>query len=75
MCSNRPAPKGRVWAYCGSFTAGGIEVATGDGRLRVTREGKSKEFVSAVEQITFSGAEGRTARGGSGAAGWPRRST
>ena len=43
--------------YCGSFTAGGLEVATGDGRLQVTREGKFKKFVSAVEQITFSGAE------------------
>ncbi len=43
--------------YCGSFTAGGLEVATGDGRLRVTKEGKFKKFVSAVEQITFSGAE------------------
>ena len=43
--------------YCGSFTAGGLEIATGDGLLQVTREGKFKKFVSAVEQITFSGTE------------------
>ena len=43
--------------YCGSFTAGGLEVATGNGRLQVIREGKFKKFIAAVEQITFSGAE------------------
>ena len=43
--------------YCGSFTAGGLEVATGDGAPQVIREGKFKKFISAVEQITFSGAE------------------
>ena len=49
--------KAGLTAYCGSFTAGGLEVATGDGLLQVTREGKFKKFVSAVEQITFSGTE------------------
>lgn len=43
--------------YCGSFTAGGLEVEIDDGRLRVVKEGKYKKFLESVEQITFSGAE------------------
>ncbi|MGO9900321.1 MAG: acyl CoA:acetate/3-ketoacid CoA transferase [Solirubrobacteraceae bacterium] len=43
--------------YCGSFTAGGLEVSTGDGRLRVLKEGRYKKFLRSVQQITFSGAE------------------
>jgi propionate CoA-transferase len=43
--------------YCGSFTAGGLQVEIKDGRLRVVTEGKYKKFLKSVEQITFSGAE------------------
>ena len=41
--------------YCGTFTAGGLKVKTGDGKLTIENEGKAKKFVNAVEQITFSG--------------------
>jgi len=41
--------------YCGTFTAGGLKVKIGDGKLTIENEGKSKKFVDAVEQITFSG--------------------
>ena len=41
--------------YCGSFTAGGLEVEVKDGKLHILKEGKSKKFVQKVEQITFSG--------------------
>ena len=41
--------------YCGSFTAGGLKVATGDGELRVVQEGKQKKFLEHVEEISFSG--------------------
>ncbi|MBE6087791.1 MAG: acyl CoA:acetate/3-ketoacid CoA transferase [Clostridium beijerinckii] len=41
--------------YCGTFTAGGLKVKIGEGKLIVENEGKAKKFVDAVEQITFSG--------------------
>lgn len=41
--------------FVGTFTAGGLEVAFEDGGLRIVAEGRSRKFVPAVEQITFSG--------------------
>ncbi len=41
--------------FCGSFTAGGLKVASGNGELKIVTEGRNKKFVDQVAQITFSG--------------------
>jgi propionate CoA-transferase len=45
----------RVCVYAGTFTAGGLEVAIEDGKLRIVKEGRARKFIKNVEQITFSG--------------------
>ena len=41
--------------YCGTFTAGGLEVKIGDGRLEIVNDGRHRKFVDEVDQITASG--------------------
>lgn len=41
--------------YCGTFTAGSLEISLEDGKLLIVKEGKFKKFLESVEQITFSG--------------------
>ena len=45
----------RKVVFVGTFTCGGLKLEIGDGRLRILEEGKSRKFIPAVEQITFSG--------------------
>ena len=42
--------------FMGSLTAKGLEIATGDGRLRILREGTVKKVVPKVEHLSFNGA-------------------
>jgi propionate CoA-transferase len=41
--------------FCGAFTAGGLDVSVGGGKLTINKEGKSRKFIDKVEQITFNG--------------------
>jgi propionate CoA-transferase len=41
--------------FCGTFTADGLKVKIGDGKLTIVEEGKEKKFIKAVEQVTFGG--------------------
>lgn len=45
----------RAVVFAGTFTAGGLEIAIEDGKLRIVKEGRAKKFVKQVEQVTFSG--------------------
>lgn len=47
--------------FAGTLTAGGLEIAVEDGKLRIIKEGKSKKFVPKVDHITFSGSYARRA--------------
>ena len=44
----------RKLVFCGTLTSGGLTVAAKQGQLRIIQEGKTKKFVTAVEQISFS---------------------
>lgn len=43
--------------FCGSFTAGGLDIEIVDGKVHIKQEGKVKKFIQEVEQITFSATE------------------
>ena len=40
--------------FGGTFTAGGLEVAAGGGRLTIRREGQHRKFVSEIGQLSYS---------------------
>lgn len=44
----------KTLVFCGTFTAGGLEVKVSDGGIRIIREGSVRKFVKRVEQISFS---------------------
>lgn len=44
--------------FCGTLSAKGVKLQTGDGRMRVLAQGAVKKLVNKVDQITFSGPQG-----------------
>jgi propionate CoA-transferase len=51
----------KTLVFCGTFTAGGLEVALVDGSLRIVKEGGARKFLKTVEQVSFSGRHARQA--------------
>ncbi len=49
----------RSVVFAGTFTAGGLDVAIEDGKLKIIKEGRSRKFLKKVEQMTFSGTYAR----------------
>ncbi|MEZ5844454.1 MAG: CoA-transferase [Hyphomicrobiaceae bacterium] len=51
--------------FSGTFTSGGLELATDGGRLAIKQEGRHRKFVERIEQVCYSAPfaarEGRTA--------------
>jgi acyl CoA:acetate/3-ketoacid CoA transferase len=41
--------------YCGTLTAGGLEVRAEAGRLRVVQDGRFQKFVTRTQHVTFNG--------------------
>lgn len=49
----------RRLVFCGTMTAGGLEIEVRDGRLRVLKEGAIRKFVERVEHLSFSASRSR----------------
>lgn len=47
------AQNAKKTVFMGAFTAGGLELDIGDGRIRIIKEGRYKKFVSELEQKTY----------------------
>lgn len=45
--------------FCGTFTAGGLEVRLAHGTIAIIREGSTRKFLRKVEQISFSSLRSR----------------
>ena len=49
----------RTVIFCGTFTAGDLQVAIEDGKLRILKEGPIAKFLPRVEQVSFSAKRSR----------------
>jgi len=49
----------RKVVFCGTFTAGGLEVAVEPAGIRIVKEGAQKKFVRRLEQVSFNARRAR----------------
>lgn len=47
--------RARCVVFIGTLTAGGLQVAGGDGRLRIVQEGRVHKLVPTLQQLSFNG--------------------
>ena len=47
----------KALVFAGTFTAGGLEIRAGDGRLAIVKEGRNSKFRAQVQHVTFAGRE------------------
>ena len=52
------AQNARKVVFCGTLSAKGVKLQTGDGQMRVLQQGAVKKLVRQVDQITYSGPQG-----------------
>jgi propionate CoA-transferase len=45
----------RIVVFVGTFLAGGLRIAVGNGQIQILDEGKYRKFVDKIAQVTFSG--------------------
>ncbi len=45
----------RKLLYCGTLTAGGLDVRIEEGRVRIVQEGRFRKFVARAQHVTFNG--------------------
>ena len=41
--------------FSGTLTAGGLDIAIEEGKLAIRKEGRSKKFVSSLQQVSYNG--------------------
>ena len=51
----------KILVFCGTFTAGGLEVELKDGAIRIVKEGTNRKFLRQIEQVSFSSRRSRLA--------------
>ncbi|WP_209810691.1 acyl CoA:acetate/3-ketoacid CoA transferase [Ammoniphilus resinae] len=41
--------------FCGTFTAGGLDIQVEDGKIKIIRDGRYRKFVNNLQHVTFNG--------------------
>lgn len=52
------AQNARKVVFCGTLSAKGVKLQTGDGQMKVLQQGGVKKLVQQVDQVTYSGPQG-----------------